>query len=231
MENHDNGSGKIDRILDLLEKDTQKKWIEVISTILLSAATVLSAWCVYQSSQWSGEQYFRIDDETTANQFRLQYEVAGAQRKSAELQLFLEYSSAIADSNFRLAEFLYNRFPGSFKKPFNAWMKLDPYNNPDAPSSPFTMKEYVFLNWKKQKNMKNRPLAFKKAANISDNNSDNYVLLSLILSMVLFFSGMCGVADSRRSQKILLWVASLIFVVAVVFIVTMPVVFYINYII
>ncbi len=142
MKNHDNGSGKIDRILDLLEKDTQKKWIEVISTILLSVATVLSAWCVYQSSQWSGEQYFRIDDETTANQFRLQYEVAGAQRKSAELQLFLEYSSAIADSNLRLAEFLYNRFPRSFKEPFNTWMKLDPYNNPDAPSSPFTMKEY-----------------------------------------------------------------------------------------
>lgn len=225
MENHDNGSGKIDRILDLLEKDTQKKWIEVISTILLSAATVLSAWCVYQSSQWSGEQYFRIDDETTTNQFRLQYEVAGAQRKSAELQLFLEYSSAVADSNLRLAEFLYNRFPRSFKKPFNTWMKLDPYNNPDAPSSPFTMKEYSVPELEKAKEYEKQALEFNKAANVSDNNSDNYVLLSLILSMVLFFSGMCGVADSRRSQKILLWVASLIFIVAVVFIITMPVVF------
>lgn len=225
MENQENGNGKFDRILKLLEKDIKKKWIEVISTILLSVATVLSAWCVYQSSQWSGEQYFRIDDETTANQFRLQYEVAGAQRKTAELQLFLEYSTAIADSNYKLADFLFDRFPGSFKKVFTKWMKLDPYNDPDAPSSPFVMKEYSIPELEEAKKHEEEALTFKKAANESDNHSDNYVLLSLILSMVLFFSGMCGVADSRRSQWILLGVATFIFIVAVVFIITMPVVF------
>lgn len=225
MEKHEIENGKIDRILQIVEKDHQKKWIELISTILLSAATVLSAWCVYQSSQWSGEQYFRIDDETSANQFRLQYEVAGAQRKTAELQLFLEYSSAIADSNLNLAEFLYHRFPRSFKKAFNVWEKLDPYQNTDAPSSPFTMKEYVIPELEEAKKYEAQAISFKKAANTSDKNSDNYVLLSLILSTVLFFSGMCGVTDSRRSQRILLGTASMIFVTALVFIITMPVVF------
>lgn len=225
MESHDIDDNKIDRILQIVEKDHKKKWIELISTILLSAATVLSAWCVYQSSQWSGEQYFRIDDETAANQFRLQYEIAGAQRKTAELQLFLEHSTAIADSNFKLADFLYNRFPGSFKEVFGEWMKLDPYNNPDAPSSPFRMKGYVIPELEEAKKYQAQAIAFKKAANTSDNNSDNYILLSLVLSTVLFFSGMCGVAGSIRSQRILLVTASLIFVVAIVFIVTMPVVF------
>jgi hypothetical protein len=225
MEDQNISNNKVDRILNILEKEYNKKWIETISTILLSAATVLSAWCVYQSSQWSGEQYFRIDDETAANQFRLQYEVAGAQRKSAELQLFLEYSSAVADSNFTLAEFLYNRFPRSFKEPFDTWMKLDPFKNPDAPSSPFTMKEYSIPELEEAKKYEEQAKSFKKAANESDNHSDNYVLLSLVLSMVLFFSGMSGVAESKKNQRILLGTASVIFVVALIFIVTMPVVF------
>lgn len=225
LENQELGNNKIDRVLQLLEKDHKKKWIETIATILLSAATVLSAWCVYQSSQWSGEQYFRIDDETSANQFRLQYEVSGAQRQTAELQLFLEYSAAVTDSNTRLANFLFARFPKSFKEVFAIWEKQDPYNNPNAPSSPFRMKEYVIPELEEAKRYEEQALAFKKAANESDSNSDNYVLLSLILSTVLFFSGMTGVADAMRNQKILLGIASLIFVTALVFIFTMPVVF------
>lgn len=225
MEEQGLENNKIDRILNLLEKNSKKKWIETISTILLSAATVLSAWCVYQSSQWSGEQYFRIDDETAANQFRLQYEVAGAQRQTAELQVFLEYASARADSNMRLAEFLFDRFPPPLKKAFVAWKKLDPYKNPDVTPSPFQMKEYIVPELEEANKYAKQAAAFKRAANESDSNSDNYVLLSLILSTVLFFCGMTGVAEAMRNQKILLGIASLIFVVALVFIFTMPVVF------
>jgi len=225
MENNETTNDKVDRILKVQEKDLHKKWTETVSTILLSAATVLSAWCVYQSSQWSGEQYFRIDDETTANQFRLQYEVGGTQRKTAELQLFLEYSSAIVDSNYRLANFLADRFPASFKRAFTAWQELDPYNNPDAPGSPFEMTEYVIPELVEAKKYEEQAIEFKKAANESDNNSDNYVLLSLVLSTVLFFSGMSGVAGSIKNQKILLGTAISIFLVALIFIFSMPLVF------
>lgn len=225
MEDQDFKNNKIDRILNLLEAESKKKWVETISTILLAAATVLSAWCVYQASQWSGEQYFRIDDETAANQFRLQYEVAGAQRQTAELQVFLEYASARADSNMRLADFLYDRFPSPLKEAFNAWRKLDPYNNPDVPLSPFQMKEYTVPELEKAKKYAEQAAEFKKAANVSDSNSDNYVLLSLILSTVLFFSGMSGVTDARRNQRILIGIASFIFLVALVIVFTMPTVF------
>lgn len=225
MENQEIDYNKVDKILNLLEKEYSKKWIETLSTILLSAATVLSAWCVFQSSQWSGEQYFRIDDETVANQFRLQYEVAGAQRKTAELQVFLQYATAVAEDNTKLSGFLFDRFPAPLKKAFVAWKALDPYNNTQAPSSPFGMKEYTVPELEEAKKYEDKAAGFKKAANVADNNSDNYVLISLILSMVLFFSGMSGVVDARRNQKILLVIASLIFVFSLILIATMPVVF------
>jgi hypothetical protein len=221
----ENLNKKIDRILKLLDKDKQQKWVETISTILLSAATLLSAWCVYESSQWSGEQYFRIDDETRANQFRLQYEIASTQRQTAELQLFLEYASAASEENDRLKDFLYERFPPSLKTAFDAWMKLDPKNNPEAPPSPFHMEEYVLLEDTEANKYAEEAAGFKKAANESDDNSDNYVLLSLVLSTVLFFSGMSGVTDSVKNQWVLLGVAGFVFLSALVFILQMPVVF------
>ena len=87
------------------------------------------------------------------------------------------------------------------------------------------MKEYVLPELIEAKKYEEQAISFKKAANESDGHSDNYVLLSLVLSMVLFFCGMSGVAESRRNQRILLGTATFIFVVALVFIVTMPVVF------
>ena len=51
--------------------DKKFKRAETIAVVLLSLATVLTSWCAFQSNQWSGEQYFRIDDETAANQFKL----------------------------------------------------------------------------------------------------------------------------------------------------------------
>lgn len=207
------------------DKTSHKKRIETISTILLSAATVLSAWCIFQSSQWSGEQYFRIDDETAANQFRLQNEVAAAQRKTAELQIFLQYSQAVSEGNARLAEFLYDRFPASFKDAFIAWQACEPATNPDAPKSPFQMKEYVVPEVNEAAKYAKQAREFKTAANIADNRSDNYVLVSLILSMVLFFCGLSGVTDSYTNQRILIGIALIIFLTSIYFIITMPVMF------
>lgn len=207
------------------KQDRLARRMETISTILLSAATVLSAWCIFQSAQWSGEQYFRIDDETAANQFRLQYEVAAAQRKTAELQLFLQYAVAVSEGSTKLPDFLYNRFPPSFKNAFDAWKVTDPYNNPDAPKSPFEMKEYVVPEVEEAAKYAKQASAFKKAANVADNRSDNYVLVSLALSMVLFFCGLSGVTESFSNKRILIGIASLIFVSAIYFITTMPLMF------
>jgi len=207
-----------------MNKSSQKKMVETVATILLSAATVLSAWCIFQSSQWSGEQYFRIDDETAANQFRLQNEVAAAQRKTAELQIFLQYAVAVSDGNTKLAAFLYDRFPGSFRTAFDAWKLLDPNNNPKAPKSPFEMKEYEVQEVIDAAKYAKEAAGFKKAANIADNHSDNYVLVSVLLSMVLFFCGLSGVMGSRTNQLILLGFAASIFLITLYFVIRFPVI-------
>jgi hypothetical protein len=209
----------------LANNESRLKLVETFSVILLSLATVLSSWCAFQSSQWSGEQYFRIDDETAANQFRLQMEVAASQRQTAHLQMFLEYTSSMANDEHRFADFLLERMPTELKTAVLAWEKTDPINNPDAPVSPFEMEVYQLHEIAKAKKYAEEAAGFKKAANQADDNGDNYVLLTVVLSMVLFFCGIVGITDSLQNKFILLGIAFIIFIGASVFIIAMPVIF------
>jgi len=132
MENNvlekNNGSGNVNR----------SKWMETVSAILLSAATILSAWCVYESSQWNGEQFFRIEDVNIADRERMQKEIAAYQRLTADAQLFLRYIEAKTNENDEMADFLMDRFPPHLEKAMQAWYKLDPLHNKTAPTSTLT---------------------------------------------------------------------------------------------
>lgn len=200
----------------------QNKWIETITTILLSAASILSAWCVYEASQWNGEQFFRIEDENNADRKRMQKVIASYQRQSAEVTLFLQYVDAVTTENKEKADFLLKRFPPHLKKALYAWKALDPLNNPEAPVSPMQMKEYVPPEKEDIDRYTEQAMQFKQAANRSDNHSDNYMLLSLVLSSVLFFCGLSGTLDSRANKLILVGLALLIFLVTLFYVIKLP---------
>ena len=224
MEKNETENKKIDPAKRRIEKGRKRKWIETITTILLSAATVLSAWCVYEASQWNGEQYFRIEDENMADRKRLQKEIASHQRIAADAQLFLQYVGAVTNDNAELIDFLGDRFPPHLKKAAIAWKAMDPLNNPDAPVTPMQMKEYVLPETVDIVKYTEEAKNFKMAANTCDNHSDNYMLLSLILSSVLFFCGLSGTLDSRSNQLILLGFAMTIFVISLYFVIRFPVI-------
>jgi hypothetical protein len=198
--------------------------IDLISTILLSLATVLSSWCAFQSSQWNGEQYFHIDDENIADNKRLQNEIAAVQRKAGELNYFLYYLNAVEDSNKVKREFMESRFPPHLKKAIIAWKATDPLNNPTAPVSPFLMEEYVAPETIEAKKFEVQAMAYKKAANQADRNADNYLLLSIMIAMVLFFTGLSGITRSGKYQRMLLFTALIVVIMVIVLMLRLPVI-------
>jgi len=230
-----NGSevNKIDQILQAVKKDSRNKWVETVSTILLSLATISSAWCVYESSQWNGEQYFRIEDESNADRDRMQKEMEAVQRKTFDAEFIFRYAEAVSINNEQMVKFLFDRririnlfidFPPHLKKAAMAWRQLDPLNNPDAPASPMLMKEYVVPELEEIEKFAEQAKKFKLAANESDNRADNYMFLSLVLSTVLFFCGLSGIMDSYLNQVILIILAGIIYGVVVYFMLSFPVI-------
>jgi hypothetical protein len=56
--------------------------------------------------------------------------------------VFENYIDALIDGDEELAEFYRTRFRDEFEPAFDAWIALDPLENPDAPPSPLGMPEY-----------------------------------------------------------------------------------------
>lgn len=204
------------------KENRKRERTNMFSGIILSLATVISSWCAFQSSQWNGEQYFNIDDENIADNKRLQKEIVATQRRAGESNYFLYYLDAMAKKDEMRITFLEARFPPHLKKAILAWKATDPLNNELAPRSPFQMEEYVVPEIEEAKVFAKQAGEFKKAANQADKNSDNYLLLSIVISMVLFFTGMAGISKSFHFQKILLSTSIIILVFVIIYLLKMP---------
>ncbi|HWR94412.1 MAG TPA: hypothetical protein VN192_04345 [Flavobacterium sp.] len=104
----------------------------------------------------------------------------------------------------------------------NAWWKLDPLNSSNAPASPFLMKKYSNSEVKYIVKYQQQAAKSRRLANQADNNSDDYMLVSLILSMVLFFCGICGVTNNIIRQRILIIISIIILVFSLFFMFRLP---------
>ena len=131
----------------------------------------------------------------------------------------------MAKGEHEYADFVFERFPQELKNAYLAWNELSKKEREDSITSPFFMEEYFIPELQEAKEYEKQAIEFKKQANEADQNSDSYLLLSVILSIVLFFCGIVGVTDSIVNKRVLLGIAMLIFIVATVFVARLPFIF------
>jgi hypothetical protein len=137
--------------------------------------------------------------------------------------MFIAYMQARLERNNALETFLAQRFRPEMKPALEAWLRLDPLNNPAAPPSPFRMAEYVqaeTVEVARQEEMASKAMA---AAREARRFSDDYVLLTVIFASVLFFGGIARAFDSRRLRIVLAALAVLLFLGTLFVLTTMPI--------
>ena len=126
-----------------LEQQARRdRWLEILSAVLLSLATVASAWCAYQSARWNGVQALSFSAANGARTESVRMSNAALQLTSIDVGMFVQFAAAYSDENQFLMNFLYERFRPEMKTALDAWMALEPLKNPDAPPSPFAMETY-----------------------------------------------------------------------------------------
>ncbi|MEA3338198.1 MAG: hypothetical protein U9R25_20105 [Chloroflexota bacterium] len=199
------------------------RWIEFLSAAVLALATIATAWSAYQSTLWGGDEAAARAASGAAIIKSAQYAGAAVQIRSFQATLFVEWASAISQDNSELEDFLFQRFPPALKTATDAWIATEPLENPDAPSSPFVMPEYqleenaLAAQW-------NAEAAVKlEQANVADEVSDRYVLLTVLFASVLFFGGVAGKFQSQIIDLAMLIFAIIIFVVGLANVVTFPI--------
>src|SRR5262249_22132889 len=90
---------------------------------------------------------------------------------------------------------------------FDAWMKTNPLTNPNAPSSPFAMPEYVLaLDKDAKQGEEDATATFNRGLAASQPNGE-YVFNTVLLALVLFFAAISQRFDMLYIRVLLLVVA------------------------
>lgn len=162
---------------------------EAVALVLLSLATVGTAWCSYQAAVWSGFSQRTMNMSAAANRRSVTAQLQSYQLSSLDVMLFSEYVNARASSNTALADFYATRFRAEAKVAFDKWIATDPLKNSNAPPHPFVTNLYrpKLLLQSEQDEAQSERLWDK--AGQAGRVGRSYVLITVTLAAALFFSG------------------------------------------
>jgi hypothetical protein len=162
--------------------------IEIIEALILALVAVATAWSGYQAAEWAGK---RAELYANANRLRVTAEglaTLAGQERIYDSDTFNSWLAAKLGGKEKEAEFFERRFRDEYRPAFTAWLKTDPFNNPQASPGPIFMPDYH--------NAKHEQfLALgKEAADVADQGTkagetgDQYVRITVLLATVLLIT-------------------------------------------
>jgi hypothetical protein len=195
--------------------------IEVVAVIILSLATVSSAWSAYEATRWSGEQAVSAGQASAMRTESTRLSNRANTETAVDVQVFTDWVAAVSEKDTRRAEFLEARFRAEFKPAFAAWLASVPAGTiPDG--TPFQRPEYqLAANAEAQRLLaaaEDRTQASLRANQISD----NFVLTTVLFATVLFFAGIASRVQAVNIRRAVLILAVLVWVAATAVMFTLP---------
>jgi len=196
---------------------------EVIATLILALATLATAWSGYQSARWGGEQSTKFSQAGALRTESVRASTSAGQITQIDIGIFTNWINAFAMDNQPLVDFYQNRFRPEFAVAFEAWLATDPQNNPEAPKSPFSMPEYTVSEAREADRLEQEASKTFAEGGVANQNSDNYILNTVILASVLFLAGVQTRIKSVPARMIIVILALLILAIGLVNIATYPI--------
>jgi hypothetical protein len=183
---------------------------------VLAIAALATAWSGYQASLWDGIQSSNYTQASGARTNAAQLRTEANQFRLADLSVFENYIDATLTGNDEVADFYFQRFRDEFRVGFEAWIALDPLENPDAPPSPMAMEEYQLAPDSEAEQLETRADELFAAGEEANNVSDIYTLTTLLFAAGLFFAAIAERFEYFRAQVILLCIAGVGVVIGLV---------------
>jgi hypothetical protein len=210
--------------------------LDLVATALLAIATVLTAWSAFQSSQWSGVQAAAYAAASRDRAESNQSATLAGQQTTIDVLLFTDWLAAVHDEGgaavlpdpyvpdpATYSGFLFERFRPEFRPAVHAWLALAPLTDPDAPPSPFAMKEYVLAATEKSVALAKESERAATTARTAIEVKDNYVLATVLCASALFFCGIGSKLGSPRRRAVLIAIGGVVLLATLVLLATFPV--------
>jgi hypothetical protein len=197
--------------------------LELAAAVLLSLATVATAWAAYQTRQWTGEQA-RETGQGTATRIAENRATALANRQvQIDVATFVQWIDARQQHRAAPAGFYRTRFRDEFKPAFASWLATSPFEDAAAPPTPFAMPQYRLAASAEAERLETSAAAASERAKDANQRANNYMLGVVLFAMALFFAGLSAKLEAIRIRGALLGLGCLVFVVALTWIASLPV--------
>ncbi|UJS17670.1 MAG: hypothetical protein L3J17_01075 [Candidatus Jettenia sp.] len=207
------------------KKERFKHFTELATTVIIALATLSSAWCTYQATLWGGIQIFRLSEVSALGRRSSEKTVHAGQMRMIDGILFVEYLKANSRNQKSLTDFFYQRFRPEAKRATDAWLATRPIENPQAPSHPFMMEEYRLESEQEAKRLDEESVQKHEEARQANQNSDNYIMLTVLFASVMFFGGISTQFDILRYRITLTVISGILLCTAIGMLCTNPIAF------
>jgi hypothetical protein len=216
------------------QASTAQDRIELWSTLMLTLASVLTAWSVYQSAAWAGREAVALGEAAARRIESMKAAEHSAELRIIDMQLFLQWAQATAQEQTpaelrahgyvanpnTLSGFLAGRFRPEFRPAFEAWLAARPLVHPGAPSTPFVMKEYALASTAEADRLSHEAEASFALGRSSMGHSVRWISNTVLFSIVLFLSAVA--TKLERGRRLMTAAAALFLVVATALLLTLP---------
>lgn len=214
--------------------------VELIATIVLAVATILTAWSAFESGKWGGTQAISFSEAGAARTESTRFDTRAGQLAQIDVAMYLDWVSALVNdvesgkipalesgtyepTRGTISGFLYLRFRDEFRPALDAWIATDPTNNANAPPTPFEMDEYSVAAAIEADRLAD--VADEKAAAGRDANQtgDNYVLTMVLFASVLFFAGVSSKMNRPRNRILILGFGLVTLTIGIAILLSLPI--------
>ena len=195
---------------------------EPVGLVLLSLATVGTAWCSFQAATWGGASQRFINLSNAASRRAAAGELQNSQTMLLDVLLFSQYINARAASNETLARFYTDRFRGEAKTAFEAWMATEPFKNPNAPAHPFVTNLYQPRLLAEAHLAEDESQRLGQQAGEAGRTGRSYVLVTVLLASALFCGGTASKFEKPWIRRAVLGLGLAAFVFAAARLLSLP---------
>lgn len=191
--------------------------VEVVAAVLLSLATVLSAWGAYQATRWGGNQANSYAAAATSRSEAASHNTIASRQIQIDVATFLAWSDAALGGDEELAKYIEDRFRPEFLVAFEAWLGERPPDIRLLPlGTPFAQPEYVLAEQVASDAAQLEAEQASADARYANQISDNFVLTAVLFASVLFFAGIAARFRPQWIRWAMLSVALLVFVIGLI---------------
>ena len=163
--------------------------LQVINTLILAIATLAITWCSYQGVLWNGIQTFKLGDSNKFARLSQQKTIVTGQNRAMDEAILIGFVKAAIEKNQNIVDYSLRGVRPELSKIMSEWLSSLPFENRTAYPHPMAMPEYIELMKKdmtEAEKLSQQAEGSRNEAQKANSNSDNYSLLTVVFSMVMF---------------------------------------------